>query len=257
MPRTPLGQRSLAAVWPASVQTVRTALTDAYATAIGSSHRDDPISPSAGGPAGNARLTAWTGLLLLVFSLAECATLLSVHGLITAHVLIGAFLLPLVILKTLTTGWRIVRYYLGSAAYRQAGPPPLLLRVLGPLVVLSGLAVLGSGLALIALGRATFTPIITVAGFGVDALTLHQGAFIVWLAATGLHVLVRTIPALRLTVGTRQHRVVAGARGRVSVLLVTVLASVAVSVLVLQLSSDWTQGGGAFHRHDSSHSRTR
>jgi hypothetical protein len=257
MPRSPSGPRSVAAGWPASVQTVRTALADAYATAIGSSHRDDPISPSGGGPAGNARLTAWTGLLLLVFSLAECVTLLSVRGLITVHVLIGAFLLPVVLLKTMTTGWRIARYYLGSPAYRQAGPPPLLLRILGPLVVLSGLAVLGSGLALIPLGRGTFTPIITVAGFRVDALTLHQGAFIVWLAATGLHVLVRTIPALRLTIGTRQHRVVAGARGRGAVLLVTVLVGVAISVLVLYLSSDWTHGGGAFNRPDSGRNEAR
>ena len=121
--------------------------------------------------------------------------------------------------------------------------------------MLSGLAVLGTGLALIALGRATFTPIMTAAGFSVDALTLHQGAFIVWLAATGLHVLVRTVPALQLTIGSRQHATVAGARSRGYVLLVTVLASVVVSVLVLQLSGDWTQGGGAFHRHDSSHSQ--
>ena len=257
MRRPPLEPRSLPTVRAASVETVRAALNDAYATATGSRHRDDPSSPSGGGPAGNARLTAWTGLLLLVFALAECATLLSVRGLITVHILIGAFLLPLVLLKTLTTGWRIARYYLGSAAYRQAGPPPLLLRILGPLVVISGLAVLGSGLALIALGRATFSPILTVAGFRVDALTLHQAAFILWLAATGLHVLARTVPALQLTVRSREHRTVAGARGRASILLVTVLTSAAVSVLVLQLSSDWTQGGGAFHRHGFVHSQAR
>lgn len=112
-------------------------------------------------------------------------------------------------------------------------------------------------MALVALGRSTFTPIVTAAGFSVDALTLHQGAFIVWLAATGLHVLVRTVPAFQLTVRSRQHRTIAGARTRGYVLLVTVLASAAVSVLVLQLSSDWTQGGGAFHHHDSGHSQAR
>ncbi|HEX4721268.1 MAG TPA: hypothetical protein VH333_02050 [Pseudonocardiaceae bacterium] len=257
MQHPPLGSKSLPAVRAASAEIVRAALNDAYATAIGSRRRDDPITTPSGGPAGNARLTAWTGLLLLVVSLAECATLVSVRGLITVHILIGAFLLPLVMLKTLTTGWRITRYYLGSAAYRQAGPPPLLLRILGPLVVLSGLAVLGTGLALIALGPATFTPIITLAGYRVDALTLHQGAFIVWLAATGLHVLVRTVPALQLATGSRQHRAVAGARRRASVLLGTVLIGVAVSVLVLQLSGHWTHGGGAFHRHDSGSSQTR
>lgn len=231
------------------------ALNDAFATAIGTRHRDDPVSAHTGGPAGNARLTAWTGLLLLVFSLVECVTLLSVRGLITVHILIGAFLLPLVLLKTGTTGWRIARYYLGSAAYRQAGPPPLLLRILGPLVVLAGFAVLGTGLALIALGRSTFTPILTVAGFRVDALTLHQGAFIVWLAATGLHVLVRTVPALQITMGPRHE--IAGAPGRAGVLLATTLVSVAVSILVLQLSSDWTQAGGDFHKQVPGTGRAR
>ncbi len=233
------------------------ALKDTFATAIGARHRDDPGAVHTGGPAGNARLTAWTGLLLLAFSLVECVTLLSVRGLITVHLLIGAVLIPLMALKTITTGWRIARYYSGSAAYRQAGPPPLLLRILGPLVVLSGVAVLGTGLALIALGRATFTPIVTVAGFRVDALTLHQGAFIVWLAATGLHVLVRTVPALQLTVATRPHPAVAGAPGRLGVLVFTILVSVAVGVLVLHLSSDWTRAGGDFLRHDSGSHQAR
>ena len=60
--------------------------------------------------------------------------MLSLHSMLSAHILIGAVLVPLVLLKTATTGWRILRYYVGSKAYRIAGPPPLLLRVLGPLV---------------------------------------------------------------------------------------------------------------------------
>jgi hypothetical protein len=51
-------------------------VADTLYSAIGRIHRDDPIDPSTGGPAGNARLTAWTGLLLLVLSLAELVTLL-------------------------------------------------------------------------------------------------------------------------------------------------------------------------------------
>ena len=124
---------------------------------------------------------------------------------ISVHILVGALLIPLVLLKTATTGWRIARYYLGSDDYRQAGPPPLLLRVLGPLVVLAGLAVLGSGLALIALGSGTFTPIGSVAGFSVNALTVHQASFIAWLVITGLHVLTRTVPAVQLAQAEPRH----------------------------------------------------
>ncbi len=120
-----------------------------------------------GGPAGNARLTAWTGLVLLVLLLAELVTLLDVRGLITWHVAVGVLLIPPALLKTGSTGWRIIRYYTGSRPYRHAGPPPLLLRVLGPLVVLFTLAVLGSGVALILAPRGA-TPA------GVDVLFLHK-----------------------------------------------------------------------------------
>jgi hypothetical protein len=228
-----------------------TALNELLSTAAGVSHREDPVAPRTGGPAGNARLTAWTGLALLAFFLAESVTLLSVGHLITAHILIGAFLVPLVILKTATTGWRIARYYLGSPEYRQAGPPPTLLRLLGPLVVLTGLAVLGSGLALIALGRSTFSPIVTIAGFSINALTIHQASFAAWLVVTGLHVLTRTVPAVKVAAASGRHgRRVPGGKARATVLITTAAAGVLVSVLVLHLSSDWTQHRVDRFRHD-------
>lgn len=40
-------------------------LNDVVTTAIGAAHRDDSVEPRSGGPAGNARLTAWAGLFLL------------------------------------------------------------------------------------------------------------------------------------------------------------------------------------------------
>ena len=132
---------------------LRDAGAEALETAIGRGHRTDPVLPRSGGPAGNASLTAWTGLVLLVLFLAELVTLLDVRGLISWHVALGALLVPPALLKTATTGWRIARYYAGSAAYRTAGPPPLALRLLGPLVVLSTLAVLGSGVALVLVGE--------------------------------------------------------------------------------------------------------
>src|SRR3954452_15080190 len=111
--------------------TVKTALQEAGATALGREHREDPVLPGSGGPAGNARLTAWTGLVLLVLFLAELVTLLDVRGLISWHVALGVLLIPPALLKTASPGWRILRYYPGSRPSREAGPPPLLLRVLG------------------------------------------------------------------------------------------------------------------------------
>jgi hypothetical protein len=220
---------------------MRRVVDDVVASASGSELRHDPVEPITGGPAGNARLTAWLGLLLLAGFLAECFTLLSLHQMLTAHLLIGGILIPLVVLKTATTGWRILRYYFGSPAYRTAGPPPLLLRVLGPLVVLTGLAVLGSGLALVPLGNSSYDPLFTVAGQRVDALTLHKVSFVLWLVVTGAHVLARTIPALQLTVVRRKRHNVPGTAARTVVVVVTLAASIATGIVVMNLPTDWSQ----------------
>ncbi len=60
----------------------------------------------------------------------------------------------------------------------RAGPPNLLLRLLGPVVVLTTVALLGTGIALIVVGP----------GQGL-VLNLHKASFIVWFAALGAHVL--------------------------------------------------------------------
>ncbi|HET6818630.1 MAG TPA: hypothetical protein VFH66_15490 [Mycobacteriales bacterium] len=225
-------------------------VSDVVASASGAELRKDPVEPRTGGPAGNARLTAWAGLLLLVGFIAECFTLLSLQSMLSAHILIGAVLIPLVLLKTGTTGWRIARYYLGSAAYRAAGPPPLLLRLLGPFVVLTGLAVLGSGLALIPLGsNGSFNALFTVAGQRIDPLTIHKLCFVLWLVVTGAHVLARTVPAVQLS-DVRRERRLPGSAARVAVVVVTLALSVVTGVVVMHLPTDWSHyqfqefGGG-------------
>jgi hypothetical protein len=216
---------------------------DVVASAAGAEVRHDPVEPRTGGPAGNARLTAWIGLLLLVGFVVECATLLSLREMLNVHILVGGILIPLVVVKTATTGWRIARYYSGSAPYRTAGPPPLLLRVLGPLVVVTGLAVLGTGLALIPLGQSSFTSIVTVAGQRVDALTLHKLSFVLWLVVTGAHVLARTVPAMQLAGGRRQDsRRVPGAALRLAIVALTLGVSAGTGIVVVDLPSDWNGG---------------
>ncbi|HEY4453590.1 MAG TPA: hypothetical protein VGN81_04690 [Pseudonocardiaceae bacterium] len=217
------------------------------AEAIGRSHRDDPVVAGTGGPAGNARLTAWTGAVLLVLFLVELATLLDVTGLISWHVVVGVLLVPPALLKTGSTGWRIVRYYSGSPVYRQAGPPPMVLRVLGPLVVLGTLAVLGSGLALLALGQdASLRPFLSVLGYQVSALTVHQASFIVWAVVTGLHTLGRLVPATRLITG---RAVVPGTVARIITLTGIAAVAVLAAVLIYDASSSWLAQPIAHHHH--------
>lgn len=213
--------------------------------ATGKRHRADAALPRTGGPAGNAKLTAWTGLLLLVLFLAELLTLVNVGGLISWHIALGAALIPPALLKTATTGWRMVRYYTGSRHYKVAGPPPLLLRLLGPLVVLSTLALLGTGSLLGLLGTTrSFTPLVTVLGFAISPLTLHQASFAVWAGATGLHVLARLVPALRVARPSGPGSAPAPGRAlRTAALVgVTTLAAVASSVL-LSVASSWHVAG--------------
>ena len=159
---------------------------EAFDEALGRTARTDPVLGVTGGPAGNARLTAWAGVLLLALFAAELVTLADVHGFISWHLVIGALLIPPALLKTATTGWRILRYYTGREPYRVAGPPPLLLRVLGPLVVAATLAVLGTGLLLVVLGpddRGSDQP----AGPGLGWRDVHQ-------AAAQVHLVVRVRP---------------------------------------------------------------
>jgi hypothetical protein len=223
---------------------------ETLAAALGRSHRPDPVLTGTGGPAGNARLTAWTGLVLLVLFLAELVTLLDVSGLISWHLALGVALVPPALLKTATTGWRIARYYRGDQAYQQAGPPPLVLRLLGPLVVGATLALLGTGVALVLLGETTSRrTLLTLVGQRIDTITLHQAAFAVWAVVTGLHVLARLLPAWQLTRATSSP--VPGPRRRAVALLVVLVLSVGCVDWVLAQPGGWSgHEGRPAHRSE-------
>ena len=120
-------------------------IDDVLDEAVGRRHRPDPVTGRTSGPAGNAELTALTGLALLPLIVVELVTLLDVRGLLSWHVVVGVLLTAVAALKIASTGWRILRYYTGNQPYRTAGPPPLLLRLLGPLVIAGTVAVLASG----------------------------------------------------------------------------------------------------------------
>ncbi|HWA64896.1 MAG TPA: hypothetical protein VG899_00825 [Mycobacteriales bacterium] len=191
-------------------------------------------------PAGNARLTAWTGLLILGLVALQGVTLLALGSLISVHLFVGGVLVPLVLLKLATTGWRMTRFYRGCHPYVSAGKPPLALRLLAPLVIVSSLALLGTGLALAFIGRGAHQPFTAVAGFGISPLTLHQIAAIAWISLAGPHLLARVLPALRHVsrVGGRQH--VPGGALRLAVIGLTAGIAVTTGFLVLHVGVDWT-----------------
>jgi hypothetical protein len=134
---------------------------------------------TGGGTEGNERLTYATGAMLLVLLAAIGVTIVRIGQLLAEHLFLGMLLVPPVLLKMSSTGYRFARYYTGNLRYREEGPPELALRVLAPMVVLSTLVVFISGIVLLFAGpssRQTVYPI-------------HKDSFFVWLALMALHVL--------------------------------------------------------------------
>jgi hypothetical protein len=62
------------------------------------------------GPEGNARLTALTGVVLLVLLAIEGFTLLSLRAMLSWHIFVGVLVVPVVALKVASTGYRFFRY---------------------------------------------------------------------------------------------------------------------------------------------------
>jgi len=141
-----------------------------------------------GGVEANARLTGTIAAVLLLLLAAEGVTVLRVRALLTPHVFIGMLLVPPVLLKMGSTGYRFVRYYAGAPEYRRKGPPPALLRVLGPVVVLLTLTLFASGIALL------FAP----HSLRGELLFIHKASFFLWFAAMAVHVLGHLLDTARL-----------------------------------------------------------
>jgi hypothetical protein len=130
------------------------------------------------GADGNERLTALTGAVLFVLFAVEGVTIVFLRPLISVHFFVGMLLIGPVVLKLGSTGYRFARYYRGAPEYRRKGPPALLLRMLGPVVVATSLAVIGTGI-----GLAVEKP-----GHGL-MLMAHKASFVLWFGAMTIHVL--------------------------------------------------------------------
>jgi hypothetical protein len=129
------------------------------------------------GVAGNERLTAVVGAVLIVMLAVEGITILSLHSLFPVHAFIGIALIPVVLLKLGSTGYRMVNYYLGTPAYKRRGPPPLMQRLLGPVLAVATVVVIGSGVSLL------------VAGRNGTLRSIHSASFVVFGIAVAIHVL--------------------------------------------------------------------
>jgi len=189
------------------------------------------------GVAGNARLTGTAAAVLLVLLAAEGATIPFIGQLVGPHVFIGMLLVPPVLLKLASTGYRFARYYAGSPRYRYKGPPSLPMRVLAPGVVLSTLALFATGIALAVVGPES----------SGELKFLHKASFIAWFGLMAIHVLghVLEVPGLALPDWRRnagREAALAGSGLRIALVSTTVLAGFALALATLSLAGPWIGG---------------
>ena len=207
----------------------------------------------SGGAEGNERLTAMTGAVLLILLAVECYTILRIGRLLTLHVFLGMLLLGPVALKAGSVLYRFARYYTGSSPYRRKGPPALLLRLIGPIILLLTACVFGSGIMLAVTGPSYGPP----SGW----LVVHRISFVAWLFFIAIHVLayVPRLPGLlaaeargasvpdgetggRAGAGRYARRAmdVLGARGtRLALLIASLLAGLVTALLTVHLAGKW------------------
>ncbi len=199
---------------------------------------------TGGGTTGNQLLTTVTGAVLIALLAVIGVTIIRIRPLLWEHLFVGMLLIGPVALKLSSTGYRFVRYYTGDQSYRRKGPPPQGLRLIAPIVVLSTVVVLASGVALLFVGpqsRGTLLPI-------------HKVGFFIWLAFMALHVLAHlpSIPsALRADSGRPDEwsSDVTGRSGRRLALAGALTAGLVLAVLVIPQFGPWLHSSSLFHHH--------
>ncbi len=185
-----------------------------------------------------------TGMLLIVLLAALGVTIVQIGQLIWLHLFLGLLLIGPVALKTISTGYRFVRYYSHNPVYVERGPPQLILRALAPFVVLTTVVVFASGIWLLLTNPVNRqTP-----------LLVHKMSFIAWLVVTALHVLGH-LPGLGASLKGRGlaaeglgSQAAAGTAGRWIAVAGATVAGLVLALVLIPHYSLWT-GLGAFPHH--------
>jgi hypothetical protein len=185
------------------------------------------------GVIGNERLTALAGAGLLVLIVVELVTVANLRAGLAIHVLIGVLLAGPLAVKLGSTGYRFLRYYTGSPAYVRKGPPRLPLRVLAPLLLLTTLVVIGSGIGLVVTGPLHPGPL----------LLMHGMSTLLWLPLIAIHVFAYLLRVPRLVAddwSKSSSRNLQKARGlRLGVNLSALLGGALAAILVLPVTAPW------------------
>jgi hypothetical protein len=180
---------------------------------------------------GNEILTSAAAAVLVVLLAVEGLTIIDLRGFLTEHMFIGMVLIPPVALKLGSTGYRAVRYYTRSRAYRAKGPPALPLRLLAPVLVAATIVVLGTGVVLLADGHKSDT-----------VLFIHQVSCIVLAAVLAVHLVAytpRVVRSLGRDWRAARREAVPGAGIRGMLLAAALGGGVALALAVLPAIDAW------------------
>jgi hypothetical protein len=191
-------------------------------------------SDRLGGTEGNELLTVAAGAILTLLLAAEGITLLKMDTLLSVHMVIGLVLIPPVLLKLGSTGYRFARYYTHARPYVEKGPPALPMRLLAPILAVTTAGIFVTGVWLLLLGHKSD-----------QMVFFHKLFFFVWAGVFVIHFLVylprvlRSLPAGWR--GSKAHRVPgSGLRG---MLIAASLGAGAALALSLASSISGWHGG--------------
>ncbi len=193
--------------------------------------RRDGARQRLGGPWGNELLTSAVSVVLVVLLAAEGVTVVDLHPLVDEHMFIGLVLIPPLLVKLGSVGYRFVRYYTGSRPYTAKGPPRLLLRVLAPVLVAATCVLFASGVLLLSAGHRNRS-----------LLQIHQLSAIVWVAVFAVHFLAylpRVARPLGSALGATREDVVPGAGLRNLLLASATGGGVALAIALLPAIDRW------------------
>jgi len=188
------------------------------------------------------RLLAMLGIVLFVGLAIEGVTIVFIGQMVSFHVVLGMILLPIMLYKILIATYRFSMYYLGARDFKRAGPPELLLRLVAPLLVVTTIMLMATGIILVYTRPGSLS-----ASYW---LVIHRDTFIVWFALCSLHVLAY----IRRAMGTgsedlrrsRYHWLI-GRNGRLVSILIALGMGVVLGVALLPAATTWAHYFATLH----------
>lgn len=195
----------------------------------------------------NTKLTALTGLLIFGLLAIEGVTIPFIGPLFSIHAFVGWILVPPILLKIISTSYRFVMYYTGNSRYVKAGPPKPLLRIIGPLIIVTTTILLWSGIEMVLIGPT---------GPGTRTwFAIHRIDFFLWFALMTVHVLAYFIRAGSFAIPeiSRPRGTHAGTTPGRNIRLILVGASLVIGILIgfkeWHLAANWVSAFQKFKHH--------